>query len=185
MLVWVLLSRHWWLLPAIGILGVLAKETFLPLAASLALVWWWFDLRHRNDRRLSLILIGAMFAAAAIVIFVARWTSSGATSASLALHRNPGGGFFSGLTSAIFSHTFWYVFVWLLPLGVGGLKRLPRPWVLGSLFAALMALALGVFRNIEGNVARPLFAAIGPALCLGAAFFLVGQAESPSKINRY
>src|SRR5579863_4330788 len=38
--VWTLLTERWWLLPFWGVLGALAKETFVPMAAVLAFGWW-------------------------------------------------------------------------------------------------------------------------------------------------
>ncbi len=40
MLAWALATRRWWLLPLIGVLGGLAKETFIPLSIALAGTWW-------------------------------------------------------------------------------------------------------------------------------------------------
>jgi hypothetical protein len=38
----------------------------------------------------------------------------------------------------------------------------------------LTALVLGLLRNIEGNVARPIFDVMGPMLSLAAAIWLSG-----------
>ncbi len=37
---WALLTDRWWLLLIWGVLGALAKETFVPLSAVFALAWW-------------------------------------------------------------------------------------------------------------------------------------------------
>ena len=50
--VWALLTERWWLLPFVGILGALAKETFVPLAAVFVLTWW-LTSRRRRPLKLS------------------------------------------------------------------------------------------------------------------------------------
>ena len=37
---WALITERWWLLPLWGVLGALAKETFVPLSSVFALAWW-------------------------------------------------------------------------------------------------------------------------------------------------
>jgi hypothetical protein len=77
-----------------------------------------------------------------------------------------------GLLGVITNRSFWFVFVWLLPLGLPGLGGLPKPWVRASLCAALGALLLGAYHGSEGNVARAMFNAAGPVLSLAAAISL-------------
>ncbi len=79
----------------------------------------------------------------------------------------------TGLLLFILDHNFWYVFMWLLPLGVWRLGRLPQPWVWASSIAALVALALGAYHDSRGsNVARAMFSAAGPILSLSVAVLL-------------
>jgi hypothetical protein len=74
------------------------------------------------------------------------------------------------------------VFLWLLPLGLPRLTQLPKPWVTAALASALVALALGIYRDIGGNLARPLFDVMGPVLSLSAALWLgkSGVAKNPA-----
>jgi len=58
-------------------------------------------------------------------------------------------------------------------LGVWRLGRVPRPWVVASVFAALAALAMGAYDDALGNTVRPLFSALGPVLSLSASLLLV------------
>ena len=168
-----LFGDRWWLLPLWGLLGALAKETFLPLAGVLALVWWYVEFRKSRERFGKLLPIAVMIVVALTTIIILRTTVASAVVISdmfVQTHATSGG--FSGFAGALFSSTFWYVFIWLLPLGLMRLKRLPRPWVLASIFSALTALVLGVYRDIGGNVTRPMFDVIGPLLSLSAAIFL-------------
>lgn len=176
-----LFGDRWWLLPIWGLLGALAKETFLPLAVVLALVWWFVEFRGSQNRVRRLLPILAMMVVSITTIIVLRSTIAGTMALSDMLaqtHAVPGNA--SRLTGVLFSSTFWYVFIWLLPLGLLRLKRLPRPWVLASIFSALTALALGVYRDVGGNVARPMFDVLGPTLSLSAAIFLSGFSKQPT-----
>ena len=170
-----LFGGRWWLLPLWGLLGALAKETFLPLAGVLALVWWYVEFRKSQDSVKRLLPILAMLVVALATIIVLRSTIAGGLVVSDMLAQTHAvSGNSSRLFGVLLSPTCWYVFIWLLPLGVLRLKRLPRPWVYASIFSALVALALGVYRDVGGNVARPLFDVLGPILSLSAAIFLTG-----------
>jgi hypothetical protein len=95
-----------------------------------------------------------------------------------------GVGFLAGLRGCILDHTFWYVFIWLLPLGVLRLLRLPRPWVLACALAFCGALALGAYNNALGNTTRALFNVAGPILSLSAAIFLAGPTRAAERRSR-
>jgi hypothetical protein len=99
------------------------------------------------------------------------------------LQSNPGPGYLSRLIRALSSRSFWYVFIWLLPLGLAGIKRLPRAWVIASIVGAAMALIMGVYRNIEGNMARPLFDVLGPMLSLSVALWLSRSLLEPRALR--
>jgi hypothetical protein len=178
-----LFGDRWWLLSIWGLLGALAKETFLPLASVLALVWWYVE-RKRDDRAPRLWSIIAMIIAALATVIGLRLAIAGTwASADLVSQTHATSGAFSGFAGVILSRTFWYVFVWLLPLGLVRLNRLPRPWVLASIFSALTALALGVYRDIGGNVARPIFDVFGPILSLSVAILLTRAAVQTQALS--
>jgi len=168
-----LFGDRWWLLAFWGFLGALAKETFLPLAGVLAIGWWYVEFRKGQQRLRKLLPIVVMIVVALATIIILRAAVANAMVISdMFAPTHATSGRFSGFAGALFSSTFWYVFVWLLPLGLLRLKRLPRPWVFSSIFSALTALVLGVYRDIGGNVTRPMFDVIGPLLSLSAAIFL-------------
>ena len=50
---WAMLTERWWLLPICGVLGALAKETFVPLSAVFALAWWLTCCRRGRAQALS------------------------------------------------------------------------------------------------------------------------------------
>jgi hypothetical protein len=189
-LTWSLLFDRWWLLPVWGLFGALAKETFVPLGFVFALAWWLSTRRKASDRGTRLFWATAMLVIGVMVIVESRisiTTSPGMEAGTNGIFMVAGGlpsaglqfqsggpGYLSRLINTFSSRTFWYVFVWLLPLGVVGLKRLPRAWVIAAITGAVVALVLGLLRNIEGNDARPIFDVIGPMLSLAAAIWLSG-----------
>lgn len=175
---WALLTERWWLLPVWGALGALAKETFVPLAAVFAFAWWFVCWRRGALRLSRLALVGAMVAVGFVVLALVMWlVTPGATPMTFAVSRweGTGAGYFylSGLAGSLLARETFYVFGWLLPLGVWRLGRLPRPWVVASVSAALAALAMGAYDDAGGNTVRPLFSALGPLLSLSASLLLV------------
>ncbi|MGA8089159.1 MAG: hypothetical protein WCA10_17930 [Terracidiphilus sp.] len=176
--VWTMLAERWWLLPLWGVLGAIAKETFVPLAAVLVFGWWLTAFR-RGARRLSqLAWLGAMVTLGfvALTLLMSRG-SSPYSPLSFAASRwaESGSGHFylSGLYRCLVAREFLFTFAWLLPLGLWRLGRMPRTWVIGSASAALAALAMGAYDDALGNAARAVFSALGPLLSLSASLLLL------------
>jgi hypothetical protein len=174
--VWSLLTGRWFLLPLWGVFGALAKETFAPLS-TLFVIGWWLAEAHRGRRRSRRFLWVCVFgltshcvALIAMAVVAKGWIWPW----EFAAYMHVKGGLLDGLWGCLANHTFWYVFIWLLPLGTLCLRRLPRPWVLGSAVAFFGALALGAYNNAAGNTTRALFNVAGPILSLSAAIFLAG-----------
>lgn len=184
---WALLTDRWWLLPIWGVLGALAKETFVPLSTVFALAWWLMCWRRSPHRLSRLAWIGAMAAIgfATLTLVMARVSpgSSPMTFAASRWNQNGAGYLYlSGLVRCLIARETLYVFGWLLPLGIWRLGRLPRTWVVASVCAALAALAMGAYDDALGNTVRPLFSTIGPLLSLSASILLVeaGNARTRS-----
>jgi hypothetical protein len=174
---WTLLTNRWWLLPLWGILGALAKETFVPLSAVFAFAWW-LTTRRRGTLRLSqLAWLGAMSAVGlATVALVMSRGSQPYTPLSFAASRAAASGarylYLPGLVGCLIAREFLFTFAWLLPLGLLRLGRLPTTWVVASSWAALAALAMGAYDDALGNATRAIFSACGPLLSLSVAIFL-------------
>ena len=47
--VWSLINDKWWLLPLWGLLGALAKETFVPFSCIVAFIWWLTERRQNGS----------------------------------------------------------------------------------------------------------------------------------------
>ncbi|HEY1803098.1 MAG TPA: DUF2079 domain-containing protein [Terracidiphilus sp.] len=180
---WALLTERWWLLPILGILGALAKETFIPLSAVFAFGWWVACWRRGAQRLSQLAWVGLMIAASfAVLAFVMSRTTPGATPMGFAASRGHSTGavdfYLAGLIGGLIARETIYVFGWLLTTGIWRLGRLPKPWVVASMCAALAALAMGAYDDAVGNTVRPLFSALGPLLSLSAAMLLAGAGRS-------
>jgi len=174
-MVWSMLTNRWWLLPIFGVLGALAKETFVPMAVCLVATWWLVD-RSEGSRKLSRMVwviamtITAFFALTLVMACIALAESPLAFAASR--HMASGAGYFSSLIGCLTAREFLFTFVWLLPFGVWRLKRLPTPWVSGAAAAGFAALAMGAFDNALGNATRAMFSSVGPLLSVSASLLL-------------
>jgi hypothetical protein len=183
-LFWSLLRGKWYLLPVWAVLGALAKETFVPFSCLFAFAWW---LAARREGRqgtadlkwivaLALIGLATVSTVHSVVAGQFKWPWNIAGQA-----RVPGN-FFVALWRCLSERTFWYVFGWLIPLGIWRLKYLPKPWLLASLAAATSAILLGAFIDAGGNVGRSVFDICGPLLSLSVAMLI---AKSPRVESRW
>jgi len=174
-IVWSLLNGRWFLLPLWGVFGALAKETFAPLSVMFAFGWWVSEVRRDRLLLPRLAWIGALGLASTAMVTIAISTVAGGRvwPWQFAAYMRGANGFLSSLRGCILDHTFWYIFVWLLPLGIPRLLHLPRPWVQAAGVAFCGTLALGAYHDM-GDTARPLFNVAGPLLSLAAAVFLAG-----------
>ena len=172
---WALFADNWAVLPLLAIVGALAKETFVPLAIAFAGSWWLVAGRQDGFRLSRIAWVSIMATAGLATVTVLQsilsrhvmwpWDIVTAMRSSVS--------FLTGLLLCVLDPNFWYVFMWLVPLGVWRLGRLPQPWVWASSIAALIALALGAYHDSRGsNVARAMFNAAGPILSLSVAALL-------------
>lgn len=173
MVTWTLLHRRWRWLPLWGVLGTLAKETFVPLALVFTAVWWLVE-RRQPVARVSAAWVLALGAASVITLVLLHSMLAGYLiwPGNVASQAHARGNVLAALWRVISHHGFWYVFGWLLPLGVWRLSRLPRAWVGASIAAGGVALLMGAWKDMLGTAARPLFDVLGPILSLSAAIFL-------------
>ena len=179
-LVWSLISGKWWLLPLLGIGGALAKETFVPFAAVFAIVWWLTAQRQKANRLAALGWIAAMILSSNIALVLIRMSLFGhpVWPWQIAAAMNSGRNFLPAFWGCISDRNFWYVFAWLLPLGVWKLKSLPRPWVWAAALTSVVALVLGAYNDMAGTVARPIFDIAGPLLSLSVALLISGRSSN-------
>lgn len=164
------------LLPLWGVLGTLAKESFVPFSIVMTAAWW-VTSEERTSRRLA-IWTGVMTAAEVITIIALQSYISGhmvwpwSFFSSMRSPANPAMNFLHSL----YDRNSWYVLIWLLPLGALGLRRMPRSWVAASAAAVVCAYLLNAYHSTVGGggggVGRYIFNVAGPLLSLSMAMFL-------------
>jgi hypothetical protein len=170
-----LVTGRWALLPLCGIIGALAKETFVPLSGSLAFIFWLTAAAPRDRRLIQLAWVCAMGVAGLITVMALQSVISGHLLLPWALIAAEKGSqnILAGILSSLANKNFWYIFIWLLPLGVIKLKYFPKPLLYACVGSAVIALILGGWNNSEGNIGRPLFEILGPLLTISAAYFVL------------
>jgi hypothetical protein len=185
LIVWSLFKSRWYLLPLWGIFGALAKETFAPLSVMLAFGWWLSAAaKGRRDFVRLVWIAGLGLASIATVTTVMSSLAGGLVFPwQFAATMRANASFLTGLRGCLTDHTFWYVFIWLLPVGLMGIRRIPRDWMMAAAVAFTGALFLGAYNDAGGNTTRALFNISGPILSLSAAMFLVGSKRGPLSSN--
>ncbi|HXM24272.1 MAG TPA: hypothetical protein VN948_23655 [Terriglobales bacterium] len=181
-LVWALSAEWFFLLPLAAVLGSLAKETFLPFSLVFAATWMVMNRRQKPLGKRVMWLVATGLAGAISLTAVLT-----ATNGYLLFPSTYAGMLRSSLASpataaaALKDLNFWYVFAWLLPLGLWRLKHLPREWVMASFLTALVALGFTAYHNDAPDAgpaaARPIFNIAGPLLSFSVALLIVDLAE--------
>jgi hypothetical protein len=176
---WTLMARRWPLLPLLAIPGAMSKETFVPFSVVFAAVWLITNSRtERALTRAGWIVAMGVAGAATIVAVQSSVTGHLVYPWQLEVAGASLDDYLGRLVGCFRRHEFWYVFGWLLPLGIWRLRALPREWVIASLTTAVAALLLGASISAEGNVARAMFDVAGPILSLSVAM-LIGRTSDP------
>jgi hypothetical protein len=183
-LIWSLLAKRWYLLPLWGLLGGLAKETFVPFSCVFALTWWWVELRQSKSRAsdlkwivaLAIVGLTSVSAIHSMIAGQVRWPWQIAGQAQGPVN------FFVGLWHVVSEKSFWLVFGWLLPLGVWRLKLFPKAWLAATLASAIVAILLGAYSNAGGTVGRGTFDIVGPLLSLSVAA-LIARAKKMAEVS--
>jgi hypothetical protein len=183
-IIWSLLTGRWYLLPLWGVLGALAKETFVPFSCVFAFTWW-LVAGHQNKRRpsglnwaegkwivaLAVVGLATVMAVHSAVAGELRWPWSIAGQARAPVN------FLVALWNCLTERSFWYVFGWLIPLGIWRLKYFPRPWLVAAIATSVLAIMLGAYSNAGGTVGRGVFNIVGPLLSLAVALLIALPVE--------
>lgn len=177
-------GERWWALVPIGVGGALAKETFVAFAAVMAAVWWWMAWRRSPHAVRAALWIALMAAASVAAVLLVRLAVTGAVVNPVEIAQGlnrPAPGVLVRVRSLLLDADFWYGLVWLLPLGLWSIGRVPRVWVASAFAAAGVALAMGAYAMAGGaNVLRPIINLAGPPLSLAAAITLMRQPWLPA-----
>jgi hypothetical protein len=168
-----LLTEKWRWLVLWGLIGAFTKETSVPIYVAFA-SGWWLASRSRDGlqwKKAFWILAMAAIGLAALVILMLR--VSVYSPWSFAQTQNAGDAspyfYLASAWRCVVNHQVFYVFAWLLPLGLSRVSVFPRPWAAASLAGVIAVVAMGAYSNALGNTARPLFNVAAPLLSLSAA----------------
>ncbi len=182
--IWSLLTGRWYLLLLWGVLGALAKETFVPFSCVFTLAWWLTEGRQNKLRAtkpkwvelkwiaaLAIVGLATVMAVHSVVAGQIRWPWNIAAQARAPVN------FFVALWHCLTDRSFWYVFGWLFPLSIWRFKYFPKQWVVAAAATSAVAIMLGAYSNAGGTVGRATFNIIGPLLSLSVALFIVRPSQ--------
>ena len=181
---WALLGKRWAFIPLIGIVGALGKETSIPLAFAFCAAWCLRLAMTKSAPRELFMATAALIVAQLATITLVRSALTGALllpwEQVTDIRRLP---FAQALIGSVFNREMLYAFGWLLPLGLLRLRRLPAEWLIAGGASLLVALGMGVWFGVTGNVSRPAFNAVGPLLSLSVAILIVeaGTVRAPRR----
>jgi hypothetical protein len=170
-LLWSLSEQQFWALPLISALGALTKESFVPFSIVFTAAWWIVAGNKSNSavRKTRWIMVSWVASIAAFSWL--HWHAGGPTNPikfALSLHGNHE--YLHHFGSSLWDRNFWYIFLWLLPLGIPRLPRFPKSWLIPIAMTSTTAFILdGYYGGAPGTVGRALFSIVGPLLALSSA----------------
>ena len=180
-----LFRRKFFLLPIVGLLGALAKESFVPMSAIATLAWAIYEFRRRAWKPSAIVwsVIMVLIGLSTVVLVQTRaaghlvwpWQYAG-------IVRSRHVSLLAGLARCFTNYYFWFVFGFLLPLGLIRLRAFPAAWVWASAGGAAAALAMGTWNNAGADTVPSMFNSAGPILSLSVAllFFEPAKAQEPA-----
>ena len=143
--------QRWQLLPLVGVLGALTKESFVPFSILMAITWAMFS--EQSARPRMALSIASMVAAECVAVIVLQSVISGhpvwpwAFAASLNSQAN----YAANFGRSLLDRSSWYILIWLLPLGLIRVRRFPRQWLAAILVASVSALLLNAYHSTVGG----------------------------------
>jgi len=169
LLIWAMVTHTWTLLPLIGLLAGLTKETFIPIAFVFAAIWIFME--SKVERAKPVLFVAAMSVVGVITAMVVRSTIDRhlvtpwhmVAQEDLTSH-----GVVHNLVHVFGSWNLWLTIVWF-PFVFLAKRRIPRGWRFGAFGAAGMIFALSVWNDAGSNTARPVFDFLGSLLAISFA----------------
>lgn len=176
MLIYLTCRNKWWVTPIVICIGILGKETLAVFGICYLMTYYAFQRiveKRKSFSPIIFIVINILVAIATIQIV--RTLIGGGVLQSRELSINldlllltP-----RGIFECISSHHLVYVFFVLLPIGLMGLKHIPRGFLVSSLLTGLFVLVCGGYAHVGGSVDRSLFNVLGPVFAISCAVSLV------------
>ena len=168
--------QRWPLLPLLGGIGAASKESFVPFSIVMAVAWWLAE--HTRNRRAALWIA---------IMAVAEIATLGTIQSGVAGHVVPlfafvssmksPTGYLENLWNSLVDRNSWYILIWLLPLGLAGMKPMPRAWKAAVTAGVSVAILLNAYHSTVGGggggLGRYVFNIAGPLLSLSAVQMLV------------
>jgi hypothetical protein len=175
-----MISNNWKFLPILGIIGGLAKESFIPLSFTMAAVYAIWQPASGSERlwRLMQVFFLGTFGLFTVLAFRSLISGQLILPWDIIASEKATNNLILSMWYCITCHEFWYVFVWLLPLGAIRLRHFPRPLVYGSMASAGVVLILGGWNSAYGSVSRAGFNVVGPLLSLSLADLMISLINS-------
>lgn len=177
--IWLALQKKWRALPLVALLAFLSRETTVVFSSGLAFFWFAVD-AVRGDYRRPEILSNLFYIFSGLAIglcglVLLRYV--GKTELVMPWHFAGSGGMSRasvGVAMKALMSINWviYSFVWLLPLGLLGLRSIPKNWLWSTVLLTGVTLVLIVVGNAGENAGRPLFNVAGPMLLVAAAAYI-------------
>lgn len=184
LLTWALMSGEWALLPAIGLVAGLTKETFVPMGFVFAGTWVLSE--SSTQRTKKVLAVVAMAVVGLITVLVVRSSIDHTLVLPwniVSQEHSATGGFFHNLLRGGTEWNLWLTIIWL-PFVFFAAKYTPKGWSRGALAAAVVTLALSAWNDAgreaarpvvsAGNVARPLFDVVGSLFAVSFALTVHG-----------
>ena len=178
-----LISERRALLPAIGFVAGLSKETFIPIAFVFAGTW---VLSERPGNRTRRMLAAVAMAAVGTMVLMAVRSAIDRTVVLpweiVTQERSLSRWSADNLLNAVTGWSFWLTIVWV-PFVFLAARRSPKQWRFAALAGAAVALALSAWNNAPpGNSARPVFDVLGPLFAV--SFALAAESICETYVSR-
>lgn len=175
---WLLLQKKWQALPIVAAIAVLARETAVAFTATLAASWFIIDVvkgEYQRSKIYTIIFYGVVSLVLGLGgLKLLHYAGASATGVPWPTES-------PDLGAAVISNGVWglvtskgmvYSFIWLLPLGLLGIRSIPKNWLWASAITSGVAIFLIVISDAGENAGRPLFDTAGPILLVAAAAYI-------------
>ena len=184
LLIWAMMAHAWALLPLIGLLAGLTKESFIPVGFVFAATWVFVE--SKVERTKPVLYVAAMSVVGVVTAMVVRSTIDRhlvtpwhmVAQEDLTSH-----GMLHNLVHVVGSWNLWLTMVWL-PFVFLARRRIPRGWRFGAFGAAGMIFLLSVWNDAGSNAARPVFDFLGSLLAISFAL-AVEVLEKFAEVHSY
>lgn len=172
---WCLLQRRWWMISIVAVFGALGKESCVPLLMAFSGVWWLCERKSLERGARAALWIAAAWVLALVTLSAVQWRIGHIAQSPLSFGLSLRGDDprMAHFLRSLLDRNLWYIFFWLLPLGLLRVGRFPLAWRAAAVAAAATAFAMDAYYGgAPGTIGRALFSAIGPLLTAAVAMLI-------------